>query len=316
MLYITIPEESIEESYREVFVHLYTTVQALGGSIRYSFEKAKSPLQERESNGSSSCESASCPAGLSHERLGQILTRVCRLTGCLGQEICSTSRVPKHLYARLFLVHLACQEGATVSQLCLLLGRAPSTIYRLRKQYDQEVLYNPAFRKIVKSEEWRVKSVAKRMSLGMWWKVKSEQKLLIITHWSLSRVCSILAWGFCVCRRGKVRELAQRSMWCNSLIFQIRSCFKFVHIFNCPYVEGLIAISPYTCVFWMFANIHVNMCKYTKKHHGHGMNMFACVVGANCNSPYAVACVFFSNSSTFQIRPCFQLPLCGRANCN
>ena len=134
MLYITIPEESIEESYREVFVHLYTTVQALGGSIRYTFEKAKSPSQERERNSSSSCESASCPTGLSHERLGQILTRVCRLTGCLVQEICSTSRVPKHLYARLFL-------------------RAPSTIYRLRKQYDQEVLYNPAFRKIVKSEK-------------------------------------------------------------------------------------------------------------------------------------------------------------------
>ena len=153
MLYITIPEESIEESYREVFVHLYTTVQALGGSIRYSFEKAKSPSQERERNWSSSCESASCPTGLSHERLGQILTRVCRLTGCLVQEICSASRVPKHLYARLFLVHLACQEGATISQLCLLLGRAPSTIYRLRKQYYQEVLYNPAFRKIVKSEQ-------------------------------------------------------------------------------------------------------------------------------------------------------------------
>ena len=158
MLYITIPEESIEESYREVFVHLYTTVQALGGSIRYTFEKAKSPSQERERNWSSSCESASCPTGLSHERLGQILTRVCRLTGCLVQEICSTSRVPKHLYARLFLVHLACQEGATISQLCLLLGRAPSTIYRLRKQYDQEVLYNPAFRKIVNSEQRSVSS--------------------------------------------------------------------------------------------------------------------------------------------------------------
>ena len=164
MLYITIPEESIEESYREVFVHLYTTVQALGGSIRYSLEKAKSPLQERESNGSSSCESASCPAGLSHERLGQILTKVCRLTGCLVQEICSTSRVPKHLYARLFLVHLACQEGATVSQLCLLLGRAPSTIYRLRKQYDQEVLYNPAFRKIVNSEQRSVSSEQRSVS--------------------------------------------------------------------------------------------------------------------------------------------------------
>jgi len=28
---------------------------------------------------------------------------------------------------------------------------------------------------VVKSEEWRMKSVAKRMSLGMWWKVKSEK---------------------------------------------------------------------------------------------------------------------------------------------
>jgi len=166
MLYITIPEESIEESYREVFVHLYTTVQALGGSIRYTFEKAKSPSQERERNWSSSCESASCPTGLSHERLGQILTRVCRLTGCLVQEICSTSRVPKHLYARLFLVHLACQEGATISQLCLLLGRAPSTIYRLRKQYDQEALYNPAFRKIVNSEQRSVNSEQRSVSRG------------------------------------------------------------------------------------------------------------------------------------------------------
>ena len=51
--------------------------------------------------------------------------------------------------------------------------------------------------------------------------------------------------------------------------------------------------------------MHVNT---QKRHHGHGMGSFACVVGANCNSPllqithvtncphckspYAVACVF------------------------
>ena len=186
MLYITIPEESIEESYREVFVHLYTTVQALGGSIRYTFEKAKSPSQERERNWSSSCESASCPTGLSHERLGQILTRVCRLTGCLVQEICSTSRVPKHLYARLFLVHLACQEGATISQLCLLLGRAPSTIYRLRKQYDQEVLYNPAFRKIVNSEQRSVNSEQRSVSSEQR-SVNSEQRSVNSKQRSVSR---------------------------------------------------------------------------------------------------------------------------------
>ena len=223
MLYITIPEESIEESYREVFVHLYTTVQALGGSIRYSLEKAKSPSQERERNSSSSCESASCPTGLSHERLGQILTRVCRLTGCLAQEICSTSRVPKHLYARLFLVHLACQEGATVSQLCLLLGRAPSTIYRLRKQYDQEALYNPAFRKIVSRSQWT--EVSKQ------WAEVSKQ-------WYWHEVFAHVVGAICK-----------------------SPTLQFAHVFNCPHVEGLIAISPYTCVFWTFTNMHVNTKK-------------------------------------------------------
>ena len=55
--------------------------------------------------------------------------------------------------------------------------------------------------------------------------------------------------------------------------------------YNSPHVEGLIAISPYTCVFWTFVNIDVNTCKYTKKHHGHGVSTFACVVGAICKSP-------------------------------
>ena len=47
------------------------------------------------------------------------------------------------------------------------------------------------------------------------------------------------------------------------------------------------------------------------------MRFFACVVGAICKSPYAVACVFSSNSPALQIHPCFQLPPpCGRANYN
>jgi len=36
---------------------------------------------------------------------------------------------------------------------------------------------------------------------------------------------------------------------------------RIAHVFNCPHVGGLIAISPYTCVFWTFANIHVNTQK-------------------------------------------------------
>ena len=38
------------------------------------------------------------------------------------------------------------------------------------------------------------------------------------------------------------------------------------------------------------------------------MRFFACVVGAICKSPYAVACVFSSNSPALQNRPCFQFP--------
>jgi len=56
-----------------------------------------------------------------------------------------------------------------------------------------------------------------------------------------------------------------------------------------PHVEGRITIRPYACVIWTFANIDVNTCKYTckytEKHHGHGVSMFACVVGAICKSP-------------------------------
>ena len=44
----------------------------------------------------------------------------------------------------------------------------------------------------------------------------------------------------------------------NSPMFQIRPCFQLP-----PHVEGLIAISPYTCVF-LNVRKYVNTCKYTK----------------------------------------------------
>ena len=84
----------------------------------------------------------------------------------------------------------------------------------------------------------------------------------------------------------------------NSPPFQIR------HVTIHPHMEGRIAIRPYTCVFWTFANIHVNI---RKKHHGHGVSMFACVVGANCNSPILqithIANRPCYNSPPLQIRP-------------
>ena len=46
-------------------------------------------------------------------------------------------------------------------------------------------------------------------------------------------------------------------------------------------MEGLIAISPYTGVIRTFANIRVNT---QKRHHGHGVSMFAYVVGAKSAS--------------------------------
>ena len=46
----------------------------------------------------------------------------------------------------------------------------------------------------------------------------------------------------------------------NSPTFQIHPHFKFTHM------EGRITIRPYTCVFWMLANIHVIKYKYTCKY--------------------------------------------------
>ena len=80
---------------------------------------------------------------------------------------------------------------------------------------------------------------------------------------------------------------------------------QIAHVFNCPHVEGLIAISPYMGVIRTFANIRVNT---KKRHHGHGMGSFACVVGANCNSPIlqiALCCCvrFFLKSRTLYFAP-------------
>ena len=82
---------------------------------------------------------------------------------------------------------------------------------------------------------------------------------------------------------------------------------RIAHVFNFPHVGGLIAISPYACVFWTFANIDVNTCKYTEKHHGHGVSMFAHVVGANCNSPI-LQFALVTNSPTLQIAHVFNCP--------
>ena len=74
--------------------------------------------------------------------------------------------------------------------------------------------------------------------------------------------------------------------YCKLPPFQIHPHSKFTHVTICPYfqfphVEGLIAIRPYTGVIRTFANIHVNI---RKKHHGHGVSTFACVVGAKSAS--------------------------------
>ena len=99
-----------------------------------------------------------------------------------------------------------------------------------------------------------------------------------------------------------------------SLTLQIRPCYKFAHVFNHLHVGGLIAISPYTCVF-LNVRKYVNTCKYTKKHYGHGVSMFAHVVGANWNSPtlqFALMLLraFLPRIAHIAIHPC------RRANCN
>ena len=72
------------------------------------------------------------------------------------------------------------------------------------------------------------------------------------------------AWyeGVCVCRRGEL-QFAHVAIHPYCKIHprcKIRPHFKFTHM------EGRITIRPYTCVFWMLANIHVIKYKYTCKY--------------------------------------------------
>ena len=63
--------------------------------------------------------------------------------------------------------------------------------------------------------------------------------------------------------------------------------YKFTHVTIHPHVEGLIAISPYTCVIRTFANIPVNT---QKRHHEHGMGSFVHVVGVKSASWHSGVC--------------------------
>ena len=49
-------------------------------------------------------------------------------------------------------------------------------------------------------------------------------------------------------------------------------------------MDGRIAIRPYTCVIRTLANIHINHVNTQKRRHGHGMDLFVCVVGAKSAS--------------------------------
>ena len=85
---------------------------------------------------------------------------------------------------------------------------------------------------------------------------------------------------------------------CNSPILQI------THVTIHPHVEGLIAISPYTGVIRTFANIRVNT---QKRHHGHGVSTFACVVGAKSASWRSGVC-----DANY---PCYKSPMLQFALC-
>ena len=106
----------------------------------------------------------------------------------------------------------------------------------------------------------------------------------------------------------------------NSPMFQIHPCFQLL-----PFGRANCNQPLHVC--YKDVRKYVNTCKYTEKHHGHGVSMFTHVVGANWNSPtlqFALMLLraFFpqialvTNSPMFQIHPCFQLPPFGRANCN
>ena len=85
----------------------------------------------------------------------------------------------------------------------------------------------------------------------------------------------------CISPPFQIAPIANRPMLLR--VFFLKSpILQITHVTIHPHVEGLIAISPYTGVIRTFANIRVNT---QKRHHGHGVSMFAHVVGAICKSP-------------------------------
>ena len=100
--------------------------------------------------------------------------------------------------------------------------------------------------------------------------------------------------------------------------------FKLPHVTICPYFQ-LPPCGRANCnspLHVCYQDVRKHTCKYTKKHHGHGMGSFACVVGAksaswrsgvcdairpHCNSPI-LQITPIPNSPPFQIRPCYKSP--------
>ena len=82
---------------------------------------------------------------------------------------------------------------------------------------------------------------------------------------------------------------------------KIHPCCKIHPHFKFTHVEGRIAIRPYTGVIRTLANIHEYNVNIRKKHHGHGVSMFAYVVGTNCNSPMSQ----FAHIANY---PCYNSP--------
>ncbi|EEK14773.1 hypothetical protein CAPGI0001_1149 [Capnocytophaga gingivalis ATCC 33624] len=88
-----------------------------------------------------------------------------------------------------------------------------------------------------------------------------------------------------------------------------RPYFKFTPIANRPCFQ-LPPCGRANCnspLHVCYQDVRKHTCKYKKKHHGHGVSTFACVVGANCNSPI-LQFAPISNSPMFSIAPIPNLP--------
>ena len=151
------------------------------------------------------------------------------------------------------------------------------------------------------SEKWKVKSEE--------WKVKSEKWAEVSDIGMRFFACVVGAksasWRSGVC--DAIRLCCKFTHVANSRMLQIHAHFKFAH------VGGLIAISPYTCVFWTFASIDVNTCKYTCKYTKTSW-AWCEYVCARCRGDLQIALMllraFLPRIAHIAIHPC------GRANCN